>query len=317
MKQALPLFTFLRTCTARGEAAALVTLTDVIGGSARAPGHHMAVSASGVAIGSFSGGCIEAAVIAEAQAAIAAGNARTVRFGAGSPYIDIRLPCGGGVDLHFLPRPSLKTLDKACTLLGQRRSVSLLLSGGELCAEESSPPDRTGWTAKGFRSRHDPALRLLVFGHGAEPGALLRLAKGIDAEGLLLSPDATCVAEVRELGFSAELLRIAGRSDMLVSDGHTAIISLFHDHDWEMALLAQAVEQPAFFIGAMGSRRTHAQRCSTLIEAGTAASAVHRIVGPVGLLPGSRDPQTLAVSILAQIVAEQGRMLTSDRPYRS
>lgn len=312
MKQALAIFTFLRACAARGEAAALVTLTDVIGGSARAPGHHMAVGANGAAVGSFSGGCIEAAVIAEAQAAIAAGKARTVRFGAGSPYIDIRLPCGGGVDLHFLPDPSLEALENACTLLEHRRSVSLLFSeSGGLNAVRSSATDRTGWRADGFLSRHDPGLRLVVLGHGAEPGALLRLAKGIDAEGLLLSPDAVCVAEARQLAFPAEQLRVTGRSDRLVSDAHTAIVALFHDHDWEMALLAQAVEQPAFFIGAMGSRRTHAQRCRTLIEAGTSRSAVERIVSPVGLLPASRDPQTLAVSILAQIVAEQEQMLAA------
>lgn len=98
MKQSLAILRFLRflrDCAERGERAALVMLTDVTGSAARAPGEHMAVVESGRLLGSFSGGCVEAAVSAEAQEVLAERRARHVRYGDGSRNIDIRLPCGG------------------------------------------------------------------------------------------------------------------------------------------------------------------------------------------------------------------------------
>ena len=78
---------------------------------------------------------------------------------------------------------------------------------------------------------------------------------------------------------------------------------LFHDHEWETALLAQALGQPALFIGAMGSAATHARRLEALAAAGVGAAAASRVTGPIGLIPAARDPQTLALSVLAQVVA--------------
>lgn len=77
---------------------------------------------------------------------------------------------------------------------------------------------------------------------------------------------------------------------------------LFHDHDWETELLLQLLEQTPFFIGAMGSRATHAWRLRILAERGVAAASLARIVGPVGLIDAARDPETLALSALGQIV---------------
>ncbi|VAV87496.1 Xanthine and CO dehydrogenases maturation factor, XdhC/CoxF family, partial [hydrothermal vent metagenome] len=97
------IFKFLTEKAETGEKAALVTVTKVEGSSIRNPGAHMGVSENGEFVGSLSGGCIEDAVVAEAQDAIKQGKPRSVRFGAGSPYIDIKLPCGGGLDILFFP----------------------------------------------------------------------------------------------------------------------------------------------------------------------------------------------------------------------
>ena len=96
-------FQFLNDCLTKGETAVLVTVIAVEGSSMRGPGTHMGVAVDGSFVGSLSGGCIENAVVAEALEALQAGEARTVRFGSGSRYIDIKLPCGGGLDIHFLP----------------------------------------------------------------------------------------------------------------------------------------------------------------------------------------------------------------------
>jgi xanthine dehydrogenase accessory factor len=84
------------------------------------------------------------------------------------------------------------------------------------------------------------------------------------------------------------------------------LVLLFHDHDWEEALLAQALEQPAFFIGAMGSRATQARRLANLASRGIAPAALARLAGPIGLIAAARDPDTLALSAMAHIVAAYG-----------
>jgi xanthine dehydrogenase accessory factor len=96
MKGAAALFRFLIDRAGRGERTALVTITDVIGSASRAPGTHMAVSETGAWVGSLSGGCVEGAVVGEAKRVIEADHAELIRFGAGSPFIDIRLPVAAG-----------------------------------------------------------------------------------------------------------------------------------------------------------------------------------------------------------------------------
>jgi xanthine dehydrogenase accessory factor len=303
VKQALPLLRFLMDHAVRGEGVVLVTLTDVTGSAARAPGEHMAVAADGAAIGSFSGGCVEAAVIAEALDVLATGRGRLVRFGAGSRYIDIRLPCGGGIDLLFTPNPPIDQLTRAIALLEARRPVTLSLSrAGALVAARAARIDAAGWTGEDFRVRHDPDLRLVILGHGAEPMALHEIATAYGAETVILSPQTSLVDEAHARGIAAHQLRTLGPSDHLTVDRWSAVVTLFHDHDWETALLVQALGGNPFFIGAMGSSRTHVERVRRLREAGADADAVDRIVGPVGLLHASRDPRTLALSIMAQVV---------------
>ena len=88
----------------------------------------------------------------------------------------------------------------------------------------------------------------------------------------------------------------------VTDDARTAMVCLFHDHDWEGSLLRQALAGPAFYIGAMGSKRTHENRCQTLLEMGVAQNQIDRIHGPIGLIPALRDARLLAISILAEIV---------------
>ncbi len=306
MKQALAIFRFLRDRADRGERSVLVTLTHVTGSASRAPGEHMAVAEDGRSVGSFSGGCVEAAVIAEAQDVLADGRSRLVRYGDGSRYIDIRLPCGGGIDLLFTPIPDRCQIDHAIAVLEGREPITLRLTrDGNLTAARAVDGDATAWDEATFVVRHDPALRIVVMGHGAEPAAMLAIARAYGADATLFSPQASLVDDARQQGFAAELLRFVGRADGLTIDPWTAVVMLFHDHDWETQLLLQVLEQRPLFIGAMGSMRTHRERQRRLLDAGGDPSDIARVVGPVGLIKATRDPQTLAVSIMAQVVDRQ------------
>ena len=303
MKNTIQILRFLSEAHARGEETALVTITDVIGQGARSPGTHIAVSSSGASIGSLSGGCVEAAAICEALEAIKAGGASTIRFGAGSPYIDIRLPCGGAMDLLIVPNPPITVVADAISRLERRETVALQLSrtGAMSLGTDSEPA--TGWVGETFPAVHRPDLRLVILGQGAETICLARFAVAFGADVVVISPDDAIVAEAALLGVNAQTLQRQGRSDHLIGDPFSAAVFLFHDHAWETDLLVQALDQDFFLIGAMGSHATQKRRMENLRLQGVGQEKRASILGPIGLIPGARDPQTLALSILSQIVA--------------
>ena len=292
---------FLRHAAARGERTALIVLTGVEGGAARGIGTLVAVTEAAAWLGSLSGGCVEAALVGEAQRVIASGKAETLRIGAGSPLIDIRLPCGSGLDLLIVPSPDAQAIAAACAMLEARKAVQITLPlNGALRVAEAAQSDATGWQGEAFALRIDPRLRLIIAGHGDEVPALAQQAQAWGAEVLVLTPDERTAAAS---GVGAIMLKTPGRHPALVLDPWSALVMLFHDHEWETALLAQALGQPALFIGAMGSAATHARRLEALAAAGVGAAAASRVTGPFGLIPAARDPQTLALSVLAQVVA--------------
>lgn len=293
------IFRFLTERIGAGQACVLVTVLAVEGSAMRNPGTHMAVCADGSFVGSLSGGCIENAVVAEACDALKAGVARIVRFGAGSPYLDIRLPCGGGLDIHFQPLADA-ALPKACLMASEARqpfSVAVDPAGVHFRPGWQTAPFDPGQGTASFG--HWPPARLVLIGHGEGPVALARLAQTLELEVAALSPDERVLAE---LGIAAARLERTTDTALLTSDPWTAIAFLFHDHDWELALLQRALELPHFYLGAMGGRRAHAARLEALRAAGVAEQKLAAIHAPIGLFHSSRDPETLALSALAEIV---------------
>jgi xanthine dehydrogenase accessory factor len=299
----LDVLRFVMEAGRSGQQVALVTITSLTGSSSRPIGTLMGVTADGGFAGSLSGGCIEAAVVAEAREAIRCGQPRQVRYGAGSPYIDIRLPCGGGVDLLFHPAPDPDVVGQAVACLEERHPLALAQGrSGGLHVRPGLVRQAPGWRGETFLSWYAPPLGLVVVGHGAESLALVRLALSGGTAPTLLSPDERVLTLATALGARATPLKNLRPSPHLLADPWSAVVFLFHDHAWESSLLEQALTQPWFFIGAMGSRRTHAQRLAALRERGLPEEALARIVAPLGLIPSARDPVTMALSALAQVV---------------
>jgi xanthine dehydrogenase accessory factor len=131
---------------------------------------------------------------------------------------------------------------------------------------------------------------------------LVQLGLAYGAEITILSPSERVLARSRQLGAHVMPLKTPDVSADFVTDPWSAVVFLFHDHAWEPLLLEQALAQPAFFVGAMGSRRTHANRLEALRERGVREEALARIAAPLGLVSSARDPATLALSALAQVV---------------
>ncbi|WP_274629368.1 XdhC family protein [Arvimicrobium flavum] len=281
-----------------GEKVAIVTLVEVEGSSPRPIGAQMAVSESGSWVGYLSGGCIERAVAAEAVAAIRADRNRRVRYGRGSRYIDISLPCGSAIELMFDVGRSREELEAIDRRLARRLPATMAVP------LQASDPGTDANRASSLLRSYLPRRRLAVLGAGPVAVHLARLAPRSGFEVLLHSHDAATLEAVDATQAQTRHLTSPG-SATVEADWRTAIALVFHDHDWESSLLPAALRTDAFYIGAMGSRETHRKRLAALRSMGLGAAQIGRIRGPAGLLPGVRSAADLALSILAEAVAAE------------
>ncbi len=295
------LFDFLQNAADGGRRTALVTVTRVTGASVRNPGAHMAVAEDGSYAGSLSGGCIEAAVVSEAMMAIRAGKPHEIVYGAGSPIIDIRLPCGGSVELLFSPIADKNWAGEVAAQMRSRSPVHIHLPRDTGHPTTTSGTKR-GWDGDAFHVHHAPPLRIIILGHGGSVEALAAQAKSIEAEVEVLTPDPVIHDRLTRQGVDAQLLVLNGEVMKVIGDLWTAFVFYFHDHDWEGSMLAQALKGPSLYVGAMGSHKTHAARVANLKSRGVDEGRIAAIRAPIGLIPSSRDPETLALSTLAEVV---------------
>ncbi len=261
------------------DGAALAVITGVEGPSYRPVGAVMAIDAGGATWGSLSSGCIERDVVLHARQALADGQARALRYGAGSPFRDLALPCGGGLDILILPRPDRAALRHAATRLAARHPALLRL--GPLTLQVQPQP------------------RFLTFGKGPEAHCFAALASATGFPVEALSPDPDTLTGLA----NTHLLPQPVWPPDLAIDARTAVTLFFHDHDWEPALLAAALQSPAIYVGAQGSLRAHRARCEALAAMGLPPERIGRLESPFGLIPSARDPRTLAASVLAQVLA--------------
>lgn len=284
--------------TKSGAEVALVVVTATEGGAVRTPGALMAVSRSGDYAGYVSGGCIDADVRLNAMAAMDSGQLRKLRYGEGSPFGDIRLPCGGAIDVLIVPNVTSEAISMMHDRLGKRESVRFaVLATGDIHIGVALGE------ASLFQTVFKPKLSLRIAGRGADCIALARLASASGFALRLQLPDAADFEAVRSAGIGpVERLSTPCSPVPVKDDSSTAFVLMFHDAHWEAALLRQALGGPAFFIGAVGSTKTHAKRCESLRAAGMSAHDIQRIRGPVGLVPSMRDASMLAISTLAEIV---------------
>ncbi len=277
----------LATFRARGLRTALVTLVGIEASSPRPLGAQMAVAETGEWIGYISGGCLEGAVAAEAGLVIAEGRNRIVRYGRGSPYLDIRLPCGGALDLHFNLALHDAALDAAIDYAARRIpfEVRTELNTGEtlVVARTGVPNLASAREGDLFRRVYAPALRLLIAGQGPAADVLARMTEAA--------------------GYDVALIDDAGAIEAAKPDPWSAFVTLFHDHDREVAFLAQALTSDCLYIGAMGSAAAKTARETALRAAGVPDEAIARLRSPVGLIPLAKSPAELAVSVLSEIVA--------------
>lgn len=281
--------------------AALAIISKVEGPSYRHLGAMMAINSDGTTTGMLSSGCIEADVVQHAMAALETNTPARLLYGQGSPFFDIQLPCGGGLEICLIPNPDPAIISG---LIEQRdaRVTSSVAIDVTACAMVFSSDHRTYREAETLNVCFEPPLRFLVFGKGPESTTFASLLAASDYEHLLVSNDEETLDLARQHGVSTLLSRSLKFPEGFGVDSRTSVTLFFHDHEVEPGILAQAIDTNAFYIGAQGSQRARAKRDAALVELGVTAS-LDRLYGPIGLIPSTRDPRTLSVSVLAEILA--------------
>ncbi len=303
-------FTLLAEGARDGIAGALVTIISIEGGAPRALGAQMAVLADGRFCGYVSGGCVEVALAGEAIRCIGAAADAVLRFGAGSPFIDIKLPCGGSIDVHVHVRPAPQLVAEAQRMLAQRAPFCVALTprdGTAMLVPGSGARERSEWRDGVFWRHYHPLTQLVLIGEGHELVSLAQLGR---AAGLPVAAFMTAEAHrdtVRRAG--ASMVPVTGGTlPALPVDPFTAIVFLLHDRFKEGSLLEAALATDPFYIGALGSRRTHATRVARLGAAGMTEERIARLRGPIGLYGPTRTASALAISVLGEITEARIRL---------
>lgn len=266
-----------------GKGAVLVTLVEIRGGAARPLGAQMVVREDGRYCGFVSGGCVEAAAAFEALEMMGSGRDREIRYGEGSPWFDIVLPCGGGITLTLHKLRSAQPLLAVLNRLEQRKPVGLRYDPQAQSLVCLPTQTRTGWNLNGFEVGFRPCVRLMIYGRSLEAQATASLAAAT--------------------GYDSHIFDLFPASASAQIDTDTAVILLCHDLNRELPVLQAAREAKPFYLGALGSYRTHTLRLQKLHELGWSREETTQIRAPVGIFPKARDAHTLALSVLAEVAS--------------
>jgi len=296
-----------------GKGAALATVVETWGSAPRRVGSQLAISGEGEIAGSVSGGCVEGAVVAEALDAIEAGTPVMLEYGVSDDdAFAVGLACGGTIRVLVEPVGSVlpENLLADLVLAREGRLPVAYVTGMQTDRrlereghEARFRMDRSGFDEDGetFIAVHNPPLRLIVVGAVHIAQALVPMARIAGYDPLLVDPRESFASETRFPGETVlhdwpdEGLRALGL------DARTALVLLTHDPKLDDPALIEALRSDVFYIGALGSTRTHASRVDRLEAAGLGQDEIARIHAPIGLDIGAAGPAEIAVSILAEM----------------
>lgn len=304
----------------QGLGAALATVVETWGSAPRQAGSQLAISGTGEIMGSVSGGCVEGAVVTEALEALQDGKPRLLTFGVSDESaFAVGLACGGTIRILVEPvgdaEPALPAslLADLVAARADRRAVALAVTvedwsrrllhpGDDAAADARFRSDRSGMEEDGrFLSIHNPPLRLIVVGAVHIAQALLNIARVCGYDPTLIDPRSAFGSAAR---FPGETILEDWPDEALAAlapDARTAIVTLTHDPKLDDPAIRYAIRSPVFYLGCLGSTKTHAKRVERLTAAGFTEQEIARIHAPVGLNIGAKTPAEIAVSVMAQI----------------
>jgi xanthine dehydrogenase accessory factor len=299
-----------------GRSVALATVVQTWGSAPRPVGSQLLIDADGAMEGSVSGGCVEGAVIVEAMEAISEGTCRLLEFGVSDDEaFAVGLACGGEIKVLLEPVGTAMPVAVLEELVAKRNQslpvayVTSLTSGGPKLADIGAFPDRFRMDQSGvledgdtFVAIHNPPLRMIIVGAVHIAQHLIPMAQGCGYAPILIDPRPAFGSKAR---FPGVEIRDDWPDDALAAlkpDARTAIVTLTHDPKLDDPAIRAALGTDVFYLGCLGSTRTHAKRVARLQEAGFTDAQIGRIQAPVGLDLGGRQPAEIAVSIMAEVI---------------
>ncbi|WP_322107146.1 XdhC family protein [Paraburkholderia sp. J41] len=303
----------LRACQrwiGAGHRALLVTVVKTWGSSPRPEGSMLVVRDDGAVAGSVSGGCIEDDLIERVRRhGVVQSRPQSVRYGISADEAHrFGLPCGGTIELVLEPLTGARDASGIAALCarvaaGELVARTLDMASGAATLAAARATEGVAFDGKRFVTIHGPRYRMLVIGAGQLSRYLCQIATGLDYHVTVCDPreeytdvwDVPGTALVRTMPDDTVL-------DMKL-DERSAVIALTHDPKLDDLALMEALKTPAFYVGALGSRRNNAARRERLKEFDLSESELMRLHGPVGIYIGSRTPPEIAISILAEVTA--------------
>lgn len=301
-----------------GRGAALATVVETWGSAPRRTGSQLAISGDGEIMGSVSGGCVEGAVVVEAMDSLDGdGKPLLLDYGVSDDEaFAVGLACGGRIRVLVEPVGKalpVDMLEDLVTARAKREQVAYTVdteswdralegpSNTELASHFRM--DRSGFQEDSARfiGVHNPPLRMIVVGavHISQP--LLTMARMAGYDPVLIDPRETFGSEVR---FPGETISHDYPEEAMGAfgiDPRTAIVTLTHDPKIDDPAIEMALRSEAFYLGSLGSKRTHAKRVARLTEKGFSEAEIARIHAPVGLDIGAATPAEIAIAVMAQI----------------
>lgn len=298
--------------------AAIATVIETWGSAPCPVGSHLLIDGDANFYGSVSGGCVETEVITQALDVITDGKARVLEFGiADETAWRAGLSCGGRI--RILVTPLTQDFASVEQALAQRRSSYLLtnIQTGEqqLTHEEDvlslsligANSAKSGLVEirdqDYFLNIYAPRPRLILIGAVHISQNLLIAARLTNFDVTIIDPRTAFATKER---FGDADLQVEWPQDYFAShalDRHTAVAALTHDPKIDDEALVAAIKAKAFYIGALGSRKTHAKRLERFYQAGLSERDCALINAPIGLDIKAQGPAEIAIAILAQIIA--------------
>ena len=281
---------------------ALATVVSTWGSAPRPRGSHMLVHEDGRFEGSVSGGCVEGDILDTAARVIAGSPFAVKKYGvADASAWEVGLPCGGEISVMVQPvsaegfDPELFDRIVEARAEGQSLMIATDLSTGH----SDLRPVETGEI---FANRYDPPRRLIVVGAVQIAQSLVGLARTLGIETVVVDPRGRFLTEERFPDTTLDDRWPDEAVEAYKPGPSTAVITLSHDTKIDDPALVAALAANTGYVGALGSRKSHAARLQRLTEAGVSAEDLARIDGPVGLDIGAIGPAEIALSIASAMV---------------
>ena len=292
-----------RDWAAEGHPVAIATVIETWGSAPRRRGSHAIIRDDGLFEGSVSGGCVEGDVIVGAQELIRKGGGFERRdYGVQDDNAwTFGLACGGKISVliqtvdeaHYPPA----LLDAVIERRGQGEAISVItdLASGE--SREGAAADNA------YTNIYPPPLRMMIVGAVHISQSLVPLARQLGYQVLVVDPRESFAAADRFSGMAVDTRWPDEAFADWKPDGGTAIITLTHDPKIDDPALAAALRSKAFYIGALGSRKTQGARMERLAAMGFTPEELARIDGPAGVAIKAATPAEIALSVLAGATA--------------